>query len=402
MPPELVVEPGPPPPPAPPPRCSYGRAALTATGALICAVPYAIALALEEGLRALTGQGGTYRVRAAGWSFLTLMYDDLIALASKTSAYRSLVWRWPEGEFSTRNRIVLTFDDAPGDNPAILEELLDVLKEFRARASFFCTTNLIAGMEKLMERIVADGHEVCNHMPEDRPYLLFSEEAFAAQLRSAEDALAEYHQQQQQQEEEEREAGDGSTDDGRGSGGGGDMGSSSAAGEEGEHARSRSSVRVKWFRPPNGAMSKAMARVLEREGYAALLGDVFSNDVFVGGGRKHRAASAATVRWHAAYSARRARPGSVVIFHVPRAADRLSGAAILREFLEICEQRGLACVSASELAAAHAPPASSETERSSGTSGSTSGSTSGGGGGANDDELITAMIPPAGVAPTAI
>ena len=185
MPPELVVEPGPSPPPAPPPRCSYGRAALTATGALICAVPYAIALALEEGLRALTGQGGTYRVRAAGWSFLTLMYDALIALASKTSAYRSLVWRWPEGEFSTRNRIVLTFDDAPGDNPAILEELLDVLKEFRARASFFCTTNLIAGMEKLMERIVADGHEVCNHMPEDRPYLLFSEEAFAAQLRSA-------------------------------------------------------------------------------------------------------------------------------------------------------------------------------------------------------------------------
>ena len=64
MPPELVVEPGPPPPPAPPPRCSYGRAALTATGALICAVPYAIALALEEGLRALTGQGGTKSVNS--------------------------------------------------------------------------------------------------------------------------------------------------------------------------------------------------------------------------------------------------------------------------------------------------------------------------------------------------
>ena len=38
------------------------------------------------------------------------------------------------------------------------------------------------------------------------------------------------------------------------------------------------------FRPPMGAMSCAMARVLQREGYSPLLGDVFSNDVFVGGG----------------------------------------------------------------------------------------------------------------------
>ena len=41
-----------------------------------------------------------------------------------------------------------------------------------------------------MRRIVAAGHELCNHMPHDRSYALLGEPAFAADLRAAEEALA--------------------------------------------------------------------------------------------------------------------------------------------------------------------------------------------------------------------
>ena len=137
-----------------------------------------------------------------------------------------------------------------------------------------------------MRRIVAAGHELCNHMPHDRSYALLGEPAFAADLRAAEEALAPFQPQ-----------------------------------------LPPPSART-WFRPPMGAMSCAMARVLQREGYSPLLGDVFrfSNDVFdfVGGGRRGTQAGAATVAWHVEYCARRTKPGSVVIFHVPRARDRLS------------------------------------------------------------------------------
>jgi len=95
-----------------------------------------------------------------------------------------------------------------------------------------------------MRRIVAAGHELCNHMPHDRSYALLGEPAFAADLRAAEEALQRRSSRTQLPPPSART----------------------------------------WFRPPMGAMSCAMARVLQREGYSPLLGDVFSNDVFVGGG----------------------------------------------------------------------------------------------------------------------
>lgn len=288
-------------------RCA--RVAATATALAILLVPWAVLLGCEEAARLLT-RSGEYRARRLGWRQLTWMYDDVAWLATRcTGAYSAMRWSWPDAR--TGSRVVLTFDDAPGDNEESLCELLGLLEEYGARATFFCTTSLIAGREGLMRRIVAAGHELCNHMPHDRSYALLGEPAFAADLRAAEEALAPFQPQ-----------------------------------------LPPPSART-WFRPPMGAMSCAMARVLQREGYSPLLGDVFSNDVFVGGGRRGTQAGAATVAWHVEYCARRTKPGSVVIFHVPRARDRLSVVPITRGFLEWCESRGLSCVTASELAASH-------------------------------------------------
>jgi hypothetical protein len=99
-------------------------------------------------------------------------------------------------------------------------------------------------------------------------------------------------------------------------------------------------------------MSAAMAGVLARHGYSAVLGDVFSNDVLVGGTHAGGPAGPATVAYHVAYSAQRTRPGSVAIFHVPQAAARLATADIVRGYAAAVRARGWRLVTVTELAAA--------------------------------------------------
>lgn len=57
--------------------------------------------------------------------------------------------------------IALTFDDGP--NPATTTRILDLLKKYNAKATFFVLGQNIAGNEEILKRMVAEGHEVANH-----------------------------------------------------------------------------------------------------------------------------------------------------------------------------------------------------------------------------------------------
>jgi len=56
--------------------------------------------------------------------------------------------------------VALTFDDGPG---AVTGPLLDVLGRHRARATFFCVGELIAGREAELARAAREGHELGVH-----------------------------------------------------------------------------------------------------------------------------------------------------------------------------------------------------------------------------------------------
>jgi peptidoglycan/xylan/chitin deacetylase (PgdA/CDA1 family) len=58
-------------------------------------------------------------------------------------------------------KLALSFDDGP--SPANTPWVLDILRDCEARATFFVVGNQIKGREALLERMVADGHEVGNH-----------------------------------------------------------------------------------------------------------------------------------------------------------------------------------------------------------------------------------------------
>ena len=60
-----------------------------------------------------------------------------------------------------RNAIYLTFDDGP--DPGITEFILDELKTYGIKGSFFCKGENCIKQSELLDRIIAEGHTIANH-----------------------------------------------------------------------------------------------------------------------------------------------------------------------------------------------------------------------------------------------
>lgn len=71
--------------------------------------------------------------------------------------YPSLIWRQP----TTEKVIYLTFDDGP--IPELTPWVLDALKEFEARATFFCVGENVQKHPAIFQRLLSEGHAVGNH-----------------------------------------------------------------------------------------------------------------------------------------------------------------------------------------------------------------------------------------------
>ena len=71
--------------------------------------------------------------------------------------YPKAYWRMDRHE----KAVYLTFDDGP--IPEATPFILDVLKEFGAKATFFMVGDNVRKYPSLYERIVAEGHQVGNH-----------------------------------------------------------------------------------------------------------------------------------------------------------------------------------------------------------------------------------------------
>ena len=71
--------------------------------------------------------------------------------------YPSFLWEMPKGE----KKIYLTFDDGP--HPTITPQVLEILKKFNAKATFFCVGNNVKKYKETFELIKKEGHSVGNH-----------------------------------------------------------------------------------------------------------------------------------------------------------------------------------------------------------------------------------------------
>jgi peptidoglycan-N-acetylglucosamine deacetylase len=71
--------------------------------------------------------------------------------------YPSLCWRI----ISTDNSVYLTFDDGP--NPVVTPFVLDVLKRYNMKATFFCIGENVAKYPDVYQNIIDHGHTIGNH-----------------------------------------------------------------------------------------------------------------------------------------------------------------------------------------------------------------------------------------------
>ncbi len=66
-------------------------------------------------------------------------------------------WRF----FVSDNTIFLSFDDGP--HPSITPFILDLLKQYKWKATFFCVGENMERFPEIVQRIIVEGHTIGNH-----------------------------------------------------------------------------------------------------------------------------------------------------------------------------------------------------------------------------------------------
>ena len=183
--------------------------------------------------------------------------------------------------------VALTFDDGPDRTST--PEILRLLREYDARATFFFISGNVSGAEQILADAVAQGHELGNHLTRDAPSIRLSPSAFVAAMREAGAVLSHFGP-------------------------------------------------VLWLRPGSAWYNDAMLDAIEREGYRCVLGSVYPYDPYV-----------PIPRLTAAYILANTRPGSVIVLHEGGARGART-AQILGRVLPVLRARGYRVVTLSELA----------------------------------------------------
>lgn len=188
--------------------------------------------------------------------------------------------------------IALTIDDGP--DPETTPAILDVLAEHDARATFFLISGRVPGNEGVVERLVAEGHEIGNHFTAEKPasFRLLADD-FARDLLEADGVLSGFGN-------------------------------------------------VRWARPADGIFTGVMVETMERHGYRCALGSVYAFDTL-------RRSAEPIATW----TLRSARPGGVIVLHeVGERGERTAEA--LDTILPELAERGYRVVTLSELVALEA------------------------------------------------
>ena len=71
--------------------------------------------------------------------------------------FSNYIWIIPNSE----NKVYLTFDDGP--TPEITEWVLSKLKEYNAKATFFCIGDNVRKYPEIFQKVINEGHSIGNH-----------------------------------------------------------------------------------------------------------------------------------------------------------------------------------------------------------------------------------------------
>lgn len=230
------------------------------------------------------------------WSSASLVGLRRLNLLLSRKAYGDTCFFF-EGE-GVLNTVALTIDDGlcrHGAKNSMVDAVAGLLREHNAHATFFVCSKYLNGLEEEAAHLVADGHELGNHLAEDLNFVYpkLSPDSFDDELSKATAAIE--------------------------------------AAVPGHN--------VRWFRAPQGMMTSTMADSVRRQGLRSALGDAYADDWAM----ENNAAFVARTILH------QARSGSVIILHQPEVGYREHTLEALRLVLEGLSERGMRAVTLSEL-----------------------------------------------------
>ena len=198
--------------------------------------------------------------------------------------------------------VALTLDDGP--DAATTPAILDLLQQYGARATFFLITSRVPGNEELVRRMLADGHEIGNHMPRDEPSIKLPPQEFERQLGESHELLSGF-------------------------------------------------APMRWFRPGSGHYDARMLKAVDRLGYRLALGSVYPFDP--------------QIRWSwfsRHFILGNVREGSIVILHDSGSKGKRT-LKTLKGVLPELTKRGFRVVTLSELEALRGASATASSDGSS-------------------------------------
>lgn len=95
-----------------------------------------------------------YLILVSIWVLITLSGSFFIRLNYYLTALNS-------NKNTTKNELAISFDDGP--HPEFTPQILGLLKQFNAKATFFCIGKNVDAHGQILEKIIAEGHTVGNH-----------------------------------------------------------------------------------------------------------------------------------------------------------------------------------------------------------------------------------------------
>ena len=148
----------------------------------VCTALAAVAAAALGVLAHMVGLAVPLRV----WVVAGIAFDVVLLFA--TFDRRAPLW----GRVVTRGRartpgVALTFDDGPTE--PFTSQILDVLRGFDARATFFVLGARAVATPAVLKRALAEGHELANHTWDHQPLPLKSAGAIRGTIRRTSDAI---------------------------------------------------------------------------------------------------------------------------------------------------------------------------------------------------------------------
>lgn len=182
--------------------------------------------------------------------------------------FPNYIWDLPNNE----HKIYLSFDDGP--HPTATPFVLDVLKEYHAKATFFCIGKNVELYRDIYQRIIDEGHSVGNHTQNHLNGWKTTDENYLSDITEAHNIIDS-----------------------------------------------------NLFRPPYGKITGFQAKLLQKMGYKIVMWDVLSGDFDVKLSKEKCAENVIL----------QAKSGSIIVFHDSQKAwERLAFALpkVLKNFAE--------------------------------------------------------------------